>query len=90
MEQVHIFLGICFDTDMKIYLIQGYNRVQCLEAEVDGDEARIPLPWGASKVVRKPRWQETEREARVEVANMRQRRLQSLKRQIRKIQHEPN
>ena len=70
---------------MKIYLIQGYNRFKEVEAEVDGEEARIALPWGASKIVHKPRWCESEKEAEEEIIQMRQKRLQSLRKQIRSL-----
>ena len=70
---------------MKIYVIQGLNRVRQVEAEIEGELARIPLPFGAFKVVRRPRWAETEEEAQAHVASLRQRRIVSLKRQLRTL-----
>jgi hypothetical protein len=68
---------------MKIYVIQGLNRVRQVEAEVDGDVARISLPFGAYKVVKKPNWCATLQEADARVFDIRERRIKSLKRQLR-------
>ena len=73
---------------MKIYVIQGLNRVRQVEAEVEGELAKIPLPFGAFKVVHKPRWTETEAEARAYVGKLRERRIVSLKRQLRTLSKE--
>ena len=70
---------------MKIYVIQGLNRVRCIEAEIEGELARIPLPFGAFKVLRKPRWTETEAEAKEYMGKLRERRIVSLKRQLRTL-----
>ena len=73
---------------MKIYVIQGLNKVRQVDAEIEGELARIALPWGAAKVLRRPRWSETEAEAKAQVAVLRERRLKSLKRQIRVLSKE--
>ena len=69
---------------MKIYVIQGF-AVRSVEAEVDGELARIALPFGACKVLRRPRWSATEAEAQSHVVSLRERRVRSLKRQIRAL-----
>ena len=73
---------------MKIYVIQGLNRVRQVEAEVEGELARIQLPFGAFKVLRKPRWSETEAEAWTYVGKLRAWRIASLKRQLRGLTKE--
>ena len=73
---------------MKIYVIQGFNKVRQVEAEVEGELARIPLPWGAFKVFKKPRWSETEAEAMAQVSAIRERRIKRLKRQLRTLSKE--
>ena len=73
---------------MKIFVIQGLNRVRCVEAEIEGELARIPLPFGAFKVVKKPNWCATLQEADARVFDIRERRIKSLKRQLRTLSKE--
>ena len=69
---------------MKIYVVQGF-AVRQVEAEIDGELARIALPWGACKVLKRPKWSATEAEAVAHVVSLRERRLRSLKRQIKQL-----
>lgn len=70
---------------MQIYVIQGLNRVRQVDAEIEGELAKIPLPFGAFKVVKRPRWWDTQDEAMAHVEFMRLKRIKSLKRQLRSL-----
>ena len=68
-----------------IWIIQGFNRVAKVQAEIDEQTARIPLGFGTYKVVKKPRWALTRDEAEAVVMDLRGKRVDSLRRQMKAL-----